>query len=53
VLASYSTALPVEYRYFDQPNKGGSDSLADYCPYWYAPPENYCTDETKEGIETL
>merc|ERR1740130_1599698 len=32
-LASYSSSLPSQNRYFSDSSKGGQDQLADYCPY--------------------
>jgi Leishmanolysin/EGF-like domain len=38
-LGTQSTPIPTQYQYFGSPYTGGSDTMADYCPYVY--PSDY------------
>ncbi|CEL92958.1 unnamed protein product [Vitrella brassicaformis CCMP3155] len=33
-ITSFTKPLPVEYSYFEDPKRGGTDSYADYCPFF-------------------
>lgn len=45
--------LPVEFQYFTDSTLAGSDTLADYCPYYEAYSNGYCIDVSLEGTSTL
>jgi hypothetical protein len=43
-LMSFSTPLDPAYRHFSDPTLGGSDPIADYCPYVTSWSDGDCTD---------
>ncbi|CAK8569593.1 unnamed protein product [Lathyrus sativus] len=43
-ILTYSGDLPQWAQYFQQANKGGQSSLADYCTYFVAYSDGSCTD---------
>jgi hypothetical protein len=45
-LMSYSQPLPPEYRHFSDPTLGGSDPVANYCPYFSAWSDGDCTNSS-------
>ncbi|KAK8798794.1 hypothetical protein WA158_007878 [Blastocystis sp. Blastoise] len=44
-LYQYSQTIPSQYSYFENPNLGGSDVLADYCPYIQMYGNKHCRDK--------
>uniref|UniRef100_A0A0A9XKC7 Leishmanolysin-like peptidase n=1 Tax=Lygus hesperus TaxID=30085 RepID=A0A0A9XKC7_LYGHE len=49
----YSQNLPPEYQYFpDNPRKGGSNGLVDYCPTVIGFSNAVCTDDTNHSALT-
>ena len=44
-LRDYSSALPSHFQYFSNPDLGGRDSLADYCPYFAPSSGGFCDDD--------
>jgi hypothetical protein len=43
---NYKTSIPAPYRYFDSPIIGGTDTLADYCPYYLPTGDGYCSNRS-------
>ena len=43
-------ALPTEYQYFSETNKGGSLAQADYCPYYTGYSNGLCTDSANTPV---
>ena len=52
-LATYSSALPAAFRYFDDPKSGGTRSSADYCPYFFGYDNRMCEDSTLQPGENF
>jgi hypothetical protein len=42
----FSQPLDPAYRHFSDPTLGGSDPIADYCPYVSSWSDGDCTDPT-------
>jgi len=50
---TYSAALPTNYQYFSDLKMGGSDQLADFCPYVFAYNNGDCTGRSKTATDLL
>eukprot|EP01137_Pigoraptor_chileana_P025367 Opistho-2@94764 len=45
--ASFTSSLQSYYQYFSSPSVGGSDQLADFCPYYVGYSNGDCRDTTQ------
>lgn len=46
-VATYTSSLPATYQYFSDPQMGGVDQLADFCPYVVSLSNGDCTGRSK------
>lgn len=48
-LFQYSQILPPQFQHFPQPDVGGGNAAADFCPYTEANPNQFCIDASQVG----